>query len=104
LGKYRSQSGGGPDLFDSRTVDRELCARLSVDGKPALAALVVKIHGHYMHCAKAFIRSHLWNPDTWPDRDELPTLGQILRDQLALAETSEAIDSDLAEAYRKNLW
>ena len=35
-----------------------------------------------MHCAKAFMRSELWKPESWPDRTTLPTLGEILRDQL----------------------
>ncbi|MEU9692977.1 hypothetical protein AB0H31_39785, partial [Amycolatopsis japonica] len=27
----------------------------------------------YMHCAKAFLRSSLWKPETWPERAGLPT-------------------------------
>jgi PPOX class probable FMN-dependent enzyme len=86
------------------TADVELCGRLAVDGKPAITALVVKIRAVYMHCAKAFLRSELWAPGSWPDRATMPTLGQILRDQLALAQSSEDVDADLAEAYRKSLW
>ena len=86
------------------TADRELCGKLSVEGKPALTALVVKVRAVYMHCAKAFMRSKLWAPETWSDRSEMPTLGQILRDQLALAESGEEIDVRLADAYAKTLW
>ena len=84
--------------------DRELCERLAVEGKPALTVLLVKIQAVYMHCAKAFLRSELWVPQTWPDRAELPTLGQILRDQLALAQSREELDASLAEGYRKSMW
>lgn len=86
------------------TADRELCNRLAVEGKAALSVLVVKVGSVYMHCAKAFLRSGLWTPATWPERAEMPTLGQILRDQLALAESPEELDAGLAEAYRKSLW
>jgi uncharacterized protein len=86
------------------TADRELCGRFAVDGKAALSVLVVKVRAVYMHCAKAFLRSELWAPESWPERAEMPTLGEILRDQLALAETSEEVDASLAEAYRKSLW
>jgi PPOX class probable FMN-dependent enzyme len=86
------------------TADVGLRERLAVDGKPALAVLVVKIRAIYMHCAKAFMRSQLWKAETWPDRSEMPTLGQIIRDQLALSESSEELDASLAEAYRKTLW
>lgn len=86
------------------TADRTLCDQLAVEGKPAISALVVKIRGVYMHCAKAFIRSRLWTPETWPDRADMPTLGQILRDQLTLAESSADLDNMLADAYEKSLW
>ena len=86
------------------TADRALCEQLAVEGKPALSVLVVKIRAVYMHCAKAFMRSELWTPETWPNRGELPTLGQILRDQLALSQSGEELDAGLAEAYRKSMW
>lgn len=86
------------------TADEELRQRFAVDGKPALAVVVVKVRAVYMHCAKAFMRSQLWQPETWPDRSEMPTLGQIVRDQLALPQSSEELDAGLAEGYRKSLW
>ena len=58
----------------------------------------------YMHCAKAFMRSDLWKPETWPDRSSLPTLGDILRDQVAYAPTAEEGDRRLDEAYRDSMW
>jgi uncharacterized protein len=86
------------------TADPELCESLAVEGKRAIAVLVVKIRAVYMHCAKAFLRSELWAPETWPDRADLPTLGEILRDQLALSQTREELDASLADAYRKTMW
>lgn len=86
------------------TFDEALCERLAVNGRPALCVLVVKVHEVFMHCAKAFIRSEIWKPESWPDRKEMPTLGQIVRDQMALSETAEAIDAGLEAAQRKSLW
>jgi len=86
------------------TVDDELRQRLAVDGKPALSVLVVKIGAIYMHCAKAFMRSKLWNADTWPPRAEFPTLGEILHDQLALPQDPAELDVGLAESYRQTMW
>jgi hypothetical protein len=50
------------------------------------------------------MRSELWKPGTWPDRASLPTLGQILKDQLALGDSAEATDRNLAESYRASMW
>jgi uncharacterized protein len=86
------------------TVDQALRERLVAEGKLPTAVIVVAIKAVYMHCAKAFMRSQLWKPASWPDRASLPTLGQILKDQLALAETAEVTDRALAESYSKSMW
>lgn len=86
------------------TVDDGLRRRFVVDGREPVAVVVVKVRAAYMHCAKAFMRSQLWKPDTWPDRSSMPTLGAILRDQLALAETAGELDAWLDDAYAKSMW
>lgn len=86
------------------TVDPKLCAELHVNNRPALAVMVVKVSQVYMHCAKAFIRSKLWTPETWPARSEMPTLGEILKDHAKLSATAEEFDSVLDQAYKKSLW
>lgn len=86
------------------TADATLRERLAVDGKAPLSVIVVEVLAAYMHCAKAFMRSQLWQPETWPDRASMPTLGAILRDQLALDQTSEDTDRWLADAYRQSMW
>lgn len=86
------------------TVDEGLRTRLAVEGKLPLGVIVVSVASAYMHCAKAFMRSNLWKPDTWPDRAGLPTLGEILRDQVAYAATAEEADRKLDEAYRNSMW
>lgn len=86
------------------TADPDLCARLGVNGKPARSVMVVAISEVFMHCAKAFIRSGLWKPGAWPDISRMPSLGQVLRDQIAASESADQIDASLAENYRRGLW
>lgn len=86
------------------TTDRALCAEMHVNNRPALAVMIVKVRQVYMHCAKAFIRSKLWAPDTWPARTDMPTLGKILKDHAQLSATADEFDDILDEAYRKTLW
>ncbi|RUV42364.1 pyridoxamine 5'-phosphate oxidase family protein [Mesorhizobium sp. M1A.T.Ca.IN.004.03.1.1] len=86
------------------TIDAGLRARLAVDGKQPLSVIVVTAKAAYMHCAKAFMRSELWEPETWYDRASLPTLGQIIRDQLALTESAGEIDRELDDDYRQTMW
>jgi PPOX class probable FMN-dependent enzyme len=86
------------------TADAELCERLAVDGKKPQCAIVVSVRAAYLHCAKAFLRSGLWEPATWMERSTLPTLGQMLKDQLELPESAEKTDEWLATAYRQSMW
>ncbi|MFC3723943.1 pyridoxamine 5'-phosphate oxidase family protein [Neoaquamicrobium sediminum] len=86
------------------TADETLRDRLAVDGKLPITVLIVSVKACYMHCAKAFMRSELWKPESWPERGTMPTLGEILRDQLALSESAATVDKSLDEAYRKTLW
>ena len=86
------------------TVDGGLRERLAVDGREPQSVIVVTVKATYMHCAKAFMRSDLWKPETWYDRATLPTLGQILRDQLALADSAEATDRWLDDGYKQTMW
>lgn len=86
------------------TVDAALRERLAVDGKPPLSVVVVTVKAAYMHCAKAFMRSELWKPESWPERSSMPTLGQILRDQLAVDQSASETDLRLDEAYKQTMW
>lgn len=43
----------------------------------------VSVHASYLHCAKALMRSDLWNASKHLDRSQLPSMGEMLRDQVA---------------------
>ena len=64
----------------------------------------VSVAEAYLHCAKAFMRSKLWDHEAWSARSAMPTLGEILRDQLALPQNTAELDSALAESYRQTMW
>jgi PPOX class probable FMN-dependent enzyme len=55
------------------TSDPELLARLTAVGKPPRTAIVVRADEVYTHCPKAFVRSKVWQPDTWLDPSAYPT-------------------------------
>jgi uncharacterized protein len=45
--------------------DPEVLAQLQVNGKPALLCTHVEVKECFMHCGKAFVRSKLWQPQSW---------------------------------------
>ncbi|MEV0620014.1 pyridoxamine 5'-phosphate oxidase family protein [Nonomuraea sp. NPDC050404] len=66
---------------------------LVVQGKRPRLAVLVEVEELFIHCAKAFLRSSLWKPETWPDRKGLPTLGRIAKDHMNIKEaTAESLD------------
>jgi PPOX class probable FMN-dependent enzyme len=67
--------------------DDALLERLGVDGKPALLALIVTVTAAFMHCPKCVIRSKLWQPQQWPDRERAPTLAEQMVTHGGLDET-----------------
>ena len=59
------------------TAAPELLERLTPVGKPPKTAIVVEAEEVYTHCPKAFVRSKLWDPDSWPDPATLPTSAEV---------------------------
>lgn len=88
------------------TRDPAILDACAVKDRRPKTAIGVTVTQQYMHCAKAFRRSELWQPDTWPDRSSLPTLGCIIRDQIpALSDVPPAvIDESLEASYATTLW
>ena len=86
------------------TDDAELLAGMVVNGRTPLVAIVVEIEEAFLHCAKAFIRSRLWDPATQIDRKQLPTLARMIHDQLALQQPVEELDAYVEDSYRTTLY
>jgi uncharacterized protein len=74
--------------------------RLVVKGHRPELAIEVRVEQLYMHCAKAFVRSSLWNAASWPDRAELPSGGQLIRSASGASTTVAALDQALEEGTR----
>lgn len=50
----------------------------------------VAVKEAYLHCAKAIMRAQLWVPEAKVERKELPTMNEMLRDQIGQVEAAEA--------------
>ncbi len=80
-----------------------LLARFEVGGKAPPSAMLITVEEAFLHCAKALIRSDLWNPERRIDRKTFPTLGQMVADQIDGVD-AEAADAAVEESYRKRLY
>lgn len=83
--------------------DAELLRRFEVNGKLPRAVILVHVVEAYLHCAKALMRSRLWDADAQVDRPVLPTMAEMLRDQTGGAVELESPE-DMRERYRRVLY
>jgi uncharacterized protein len=60
------------------SIDPALCESFVFAGKLPRSIVVVTVDRVYFQCAKAIVRSKLWDPATQIDRKSLPTAGTIL--------------------------
>ena len=87
------------------TTDPALLAEMAVDGKEPRLAIILTVEEAYLHCAKAFRRSHLWEPEAYLDRSELPSAGCMYRDQMGITDVpAEVIDANLEKSNREDLY
>lgn len=82
--------------------DPGLVQRFQVSRRPPAIVLRITVRQAYLHCAKALMRSRLWDPAARIDRTELPTMGEMMRDHAGSA-TVES-QAAMAERYRGQLY
>ena len=86
------------------TRDLELLAPLALNGKTPKLGLLVEIDTVFFQCAKALIRSKLWDPATPIKRSEFPTFAQITRDQRRPDAKVEDIAALIQDSYQNMLY
>ncbi len=90
------------------TRDPDLLALMAVKDRIPTIAIVVTVEEVFLHCAKAFRRSKLWDPDELQDRSEMPSLPKMILDQTSGApvdpEEMDKIDADLEVEYQKSMY
>jgi uncharacterized protein len=87
------------------SVDPELLASMAVQGKEPKCAIVISVRQAYLHCAKALLRSKLWQPDYVQPRGTFPSISRMVGDQIGLSEEDKKTGEARTErAYKDGLW
>jgi len=86
------------------SVDFELLSSFEMDGKAPRSVIVITIEEVYFQCARAILRSDLWNPDKRVDPKSLPTPGRILAEMSDDRIGGEDYDRAWPERARRSLW
>jgi PPOX class probable FMN-dependent enzyme len=83
------------------TTDAALLEPCSVEGKRPKLGILIDIEAAFTHCSKAFIRSALWNPETFIARDALPSPGSLMRAVQGESFDADTYDTERAARYAK---
>ena len=86
------------------SVDQDLLASFKMDGKAPRTVVVMTVDEVYFQCARAIVRSDLWNPDKRVDPRTLPTPGQILAEMSESRVGGEQYDREWPERARQSMW
>jgi len=91
----------------SLVTDPAILSTMEVNGKVPKLAILVHVTEVFMHCAKAFRRSHLWDPAHFQDRKAMPSLSKIIYDQTGAPKGEDEmakIDAELEEEYKQTMY
>jgi len=86
------------------TRDPALLEHMAAKGKPALLVTRITVEECFFHCGKAFIRSALWKPETWPQGYRVNLGRQLAKKFGAGEDVAENIEGGLVESYRDSLY
>ena len=90
--------------------DQEILNQCIVNGKIPKAGILVKVNEAFLHCAKAFKRSKLWDESSKQDRTAMPSLAKMILEQTASDDNppseQEIIEADefVEENYKTEMY
>ncbi len=83
--------------------DDNVRALFETRGKLPRSVIRIAVEEVYLHCAKALMRSHLWDDAARINRTELPTMNQMIKDQTG--STGPLISQEeMEESYKAVLY
>nr|WP_246087001.1 MSMEG_1061 family FMN-dependent PPOX-type flavoprotein [Nocardioides humi] len=73
--------------------------------RPLLAVVVVvEIETIFFHCAKAFLRSRLWRPETWAPEAQVPRRAVLAQRMERPGDSIEELDAYYGPSYEERLY
>lgn len=86
------------------SVDKALCETFLMEGKAPRSVIVMEVGEVYFQCARAIVRSDLWNPDRHISPKDLPSPGQILASMSENRVGGEEYDRAWPERAKQTMW
>jgi PPOX class probable FMN-dependent enzyme len=92
----------------SLTTDPDVLSAMAINDRLPRLAILVQVTEVFLHCAKAFRRSRLWDPSALQDRKAMPSLLNMILDQTSGAPSDpsemQKIDDGLEADYKSSMY
>jgi len=85
------------------TTSSDILSKFTQEAKAPISCLIVTIEEVFLHCAKALMRSKLWDANTYTDPEKFPSMGQMLQDQIGNTADIPESRTAMIERYKKDL-
>lgn len=86
------------------TTDPAVLAQHTVQGKLPRSVMFVEVEEVFLHCAKALMRSHLWDSSRHVDRKDFPSMGACIAEQVGQGLDPKKLEEEVWEGYRTRLY
>jgi PPOX class probable FMN-dependent enzyme len=86
------------------SIEPQLLASFAVEDKAPRSVMVMTVDAVYFQCARAIVRSELWNPARHRHPRELPSAGQMLAAVSDKRVGGETYDREWAGRAAKTMW
>jgi hypothetical protein len=86
------------------STDPALLASFAVEDHAPRSVILITVDTAYFQCARAIVRSELWNPERHVDVRALPTPGQILAELSAGEVGGRAYDEEWPDRAAATMW
>lgn len=86
------------------TTDAYVLESFAVKGQTPRSVIVISVETVFFQCARAIVRSELWNPERHVDPATLPTAGDILATLSDAQVGGAAYDAEWPERAQRTMW
>jgi PPOX class probable FMN-dependent enzyme len=81
--------------------DDDILDHMIVRGQRPPFAIGVEVEEAFMHCPRAFMRAGLWKPEAWPATDAVPSMAQMLWDQVPSVRAFPSVEQSAADMHER---
>jgi uncharacterized protein len=85
------------------SVDPELCASFTMEGKMPRSVIIVTVESIYTQCPKALVRSHLWDASRHLAESALPSSGTMMK-ALQAEFDAETYDREYPQRLKETIY